>query len=155
MTRELRDVLAEAMRRERYNLISPDWRYCDEAMREPIRERADFLIKMLADAGVTLAMGDQPAEPLKPPYNPVITTIEVAPGASRLVRAVGGARFEIVLVADGTEAVEHSFTMLGVMGFAERIMLRDATVQKEQGLLTKLAGAIITYWYREGGGRPE
>lgn len=147
--REARDVLAEAMRRERYGLITPQWQYADEAMREPIRQRADFLIKQLYDAGyavVSLPEGDAPPEP--PVYNPVISRFE-APGATgvfRMIKAAGGARFSVILDESETkQTVECSFTMSGVALLADRILMRDLSVQKEPQLLTTLAAATEVY----------
>ncbi|TJV03557.1 MAG: hypothetical protein E5Y35_26490, partial [Mesorhizobium sp.] len=58
MSRPVRDIVAECLRRERYGLIRPLWADADDDSREEVRRRADHLIRLLSDYGVDLVQRD-------------------------------------------------------------------------------------------------
>ncbi|TIX57370.1 MAG: hypothetical protein E5V25_27480, partial [Mesorhizobium sp.] len=74
--REIRDVLAECMRRERYGLIRPLWADADDDSREEVRRRADHLIRILADYGLQMVRTGEPA-PAETPTGPTIIANQV------------------------------------------------------------------------------
>src|SRR5206468_3727605 len=108
----------EAMRRERYGLISPLWANLtgiDDAAAEEVRRRADHLIRILADYGVRLDQVGEPT-PIATPTSPTIVANQVfnAPDTMREVR-VEERGFSIVTVKGGEATVEQTFTLNDAM----------------------------------------
>lgn len=145
MTRQVRDILAECMRRERYGLIRPLWADADDDMREEVRRRADHLIRILSDYGVQLVQSGAPA-PAVLPTSPTIVADQVYAqgGTFREVRAEARG-FSIVLVKDGEPTVEQIFTLNEVMLNAGLVLADDPAAKSVKGLGRQLAAACEVY----------
>jgi len=141
--RDIRDVLAEMMRRERVGLMRPfwqEWAGIDPEACEVVRRRADVLIRMLASEGVALVRIDDPS-PAATPTSPDIWRFPVANAGERIVRDAGDA-WQIVLASGGHETVQMSFTLAEAYVLSGRVLVGDRDVLKEQGATTKLAAAL-------------
>ncbi|RVD44892.1 hypothetical protein EN742_00670 [Mesorhizobium sp. M4A.F.Ca.ET.020.02.1.1] len=147
MSREIRDIMAECMRRERYGLIRPLWADMvgDDAAAEEVRRRADHLIRILADYGVELVFrGD-----VTPPAVPTSQTILVnqvfgQPDTLREIRAGEGA-FSILAIKAGVPTAEQSFTLNEVMLNAGLVLADDPAAKTIKGLGRQLAAATEIY----------
>lgn len=108
--REIRDILAECMRRERLGLIRPLWfdwcSFDNEGGPEQWRLRADHLIRILKELGVVVARkGD--VEPSPPPTNRVIYRFKLhGREAERMIRKGSGDDWQIVTVEGGVESAK-------------------------------------------------
>lgn len=140
MTRQARDIVAECLRLERLGAIRPLWEHMGEEAREDYRLRADHLMRSLGRRGVEVILtGErQPAPALA---DPILSRNELAgrPGLNLVVRADGGDAFSVLIEADGQQTVEATFTLPEAVILIDRVLRRDSGVQKERGLLTKLA----------------
>lgn len=143
--RAVRDILAEAMRRERYGLIRPLWPDADEDLREEVRRRADHLIRILADAGVHLVQAGE-LSPVTTPTSPTIVANQVvnAPDTMREIR-VAERGFSIVTVKAGEVAVEQTFTLNEVMLNAGLVLADDPAAKTIKGLGRQLAAVTEIY----------
>lgn len=144
MSRAIRDILAECMRRERYGLIRPLWQDLagvDDAAAEEVRRRADHLIRILSDAGVQLVHAGEPA-PITSPTSPTIVANQVfnAPDTMREVR-VEERGFSIVAVKGGDTTVEQTFTLNEVMLNAGLVLAGDPAAKTVKDLGRQLAAA--------------
>lgn len=145
MTRPVRDIVAECLRRERYGLIRPLWAEADDDGREEVRRRADHLIRIISDYGVDLvSRGD--VEPPAPPTSQTIIANQVvgAPDTMREVRAVNG-KFAIVTVKGGVSTVEQTFTLNEVMLNCGVVLAGDPAAKAIKDLGRQLAGAAEIY----------
>ncbi|TGT72931.1 hypothetical protein EN802_13715 [bacterium M00.F.Ca.ET.159.01.1.1] len=146
MTREIRDVLAECLRRERYGLIRPLWADADDDAREEVRRRADHLTRLLSDYGVELV---RPAdkEPPAPPTSETIIANQVynQPDTMREVIAGADGKFEIVAVKANVGTVEQTFTLNEVMLNAGLVLADDPAAKTIKGLGRQLAAAVEIY----------
>ncbi|TIU02308.1 MAG: hypothetical protein E5W43_00755 [Mesorhizobium sp.] len=145
MSREICDILAECMRRERYGLIRPLWADADDDSREEVRRRADHLMRLLSDYGVDLVRrGD--IEPPQAPTSQTIIANQVCgqPDTMREVRAIDG-KFAIVAVKAGAAAVEQTFTLNEVMLNAGLVLADDPAAKTIKGLGRQLAAAAEIY----------
>lgn len=108
--RDIRDILAEWIRRERLGLIRPLWQDAveiDDAACEHVRRRADFIIRGLASDGVALVRTGEPAN--RTPTSDIIYRYWLADRrAERLIRYSDGA-WEIVILENGAETIEQRF----------------------------------------------
>ncbi|TIL34288.1 hypothetical protein [Mesorhizobium sp.] len=143
--REIRDILAECMRRERYGLIRPLWADMDDETREEVRRRADHLIRILADYGVQMVRTGEPT-PAETPTGPTIVANQVyaQPETVREVRAEAG-KFSIVAIKNGDSVVEQSFTLNDVMLNAGLVLADDPAAKTIKGLGRQLAAATEIY----------
>lgn len=143
--RAIRDILAECMRRERYGLIRPLWADTDDETREEVRRRADHLLRILADYGVTLVPSDEPA-PIATPTSPTIVANQVYSQADtmREVRVDTG-KFSIVTIKVGEATVEQTFTLNEVMLNAGIVLADDPAAKTIKGLGRQLAAATEIY----------
>jgi hypothetical protein len=149
--RDVRDILAEAMRRERYGLIRPLWADADEDLREEVRRRADHLIRILSDAGVQLVQGGEPA-PVTTPTSSTIVANQVfnAPDTMREVR-IAERGFSIVTVKAGETTVEQAFTLNEVMLNAGLVLADDPAAKTIKGLGRQLAAVTEIYRFNAAG----
>jgi hypothetical protein len=143
--REIRDILAECLRRERYGLIRPLWADVDHDAREEVRRRADHLIRILADYGVRFDQVGEPT-PIATPTSTTIIANQVvgAPDTMREVR-VEKRGFSIVAVKAGDTAVEQTFTLNEVMLNAGLVLADDPAAKTIKGLGKQLAAACEVY----------
>ncbi|RWO37295.1 MAG: hypothetical protein EOS11_28840 [Mesorhizobium sp.] len=143
--RSIRDILAECMRRERYGLVRPLWADMDDETQEEVRRRADHLIRILADYGVTLIPSGEPA-PIATPTSPTILANQIyaQPDTMREVCAEAG-KFSIVAVKNGVSVVEQSFTLNEVMLNAGLVLADDPAAKTIKGLGRQLAAATEIY----------
>lgn len=139
--RPIRDRLGELLRRERLGAIRPLWADLPDTTAEQWRLRADHIVRLAAEVGLTFGTDGDPLA-LPPPSNPVIWRSPVAgQNAERLLRVSEGG-WEVVKIADGAETVLHRFTMQDATLKAGRALVADATVAKEPAILTELAAAL-------------
>jgi hypothetical protein len=148
MKREVRDILAECMRRERYGLIRPLWADLagiDDAAAEEVRRRADHLIRILSDAGVQLVQTGEPAA-IATPTSATIVANQVynAPDTMREVR-VDERGFSIVAVKAGQSTVEQTFTLNDAMVNAGLVLAGDPAAKSIKDLGKQLAAATEIY----------
>ncbi|TIN36823.1 MAG: hypothetical protein E5Y10_22095 [Mesorhizobium sp.] len=145
MTRPVRDIVAECIRRERYGLIRPLWADADDDSREEVRRRADHLIRLLADYGVQMLRTGEPA-PAETPTGPAIVANQVyaQPDTMREVRVDVG-KFSIVTVKAGDATAEQSFTLNEVMLNAGLVLADDPAAKTIKGLGRQLAAATEIY----------
>jgi hypothetical protein len=144
--RDIRDILAEAMRRERLGTAArPAWADWWEEAREPVRMRADHLIRLLAEAGVDLVRTGEALPPAPPPKSLVVSRDAiVGRKAERIVRA-DPAGFAITLVQDGAETVEQTFTLQDASLLAGAVLTGSPEAAKRPGLGRLLAAAVEMY----------
>ncbi|ESY89041.1 hypothetical protein X739_00665 [Mesorhizobium sp. LNHC220B00] len=145
MTRPIRDILAEGMRRERLGLVRPLWQDWDEDGREEVRRRADHLLRILSDAGVQLVQTGVPA-PAGTPTGPTIVANQVygAPDTMREVR-IAERGFSIVAVKGGDATVEQTFTLNDAMVNAGLVLAGDPAAKSIKDLGKQLAAAAEIY----------
>ena len=143
--REVRDIVAECMRRERYGLIRPLWADADDDSREEVRRRADHLIRILADYGVRFDQVGEPT-PISTPTSPTIVANQVfnAPDTMREVR-VEERGFSIVSIKAGDTTVEQTFTLNDVMVNAGLVLAGDPAAKTTKDLGKQLAAAVEIY----------
>ena len=140
--REVRDILAEALRRERYGLMRPLWadmqRFADDEC-EQVRRRADHIIRLLERDGVRFVQTEVPERPLL--TSPVIYDYPmVARQARRQIRS-NGEVWEVVIIIDGAEKVEQSFTLAAAHVNAGLVLTGDPSAKSIPGLGSQLAAA--------------
>jgi hypothetical protein len=142
MTRPLRDILAEAMRRERLGFSPPAWADAGEDMKEEWRRRADRLLRIAEQ------IAEGPLPPLKAPADGVIVSTQLPddPGKERAVRRADGA-WEVVLVdrKTGEVSVEQTFTLTDVHLLGGDVQAGRPEVAKRKGLGRLLAAALDIY----------
>lgn len=148
MKREVRDILAECMRRERYGLIRPLWADLagvDDEGAEEVRRRADHLLRILSDAGVQLVQTGLPP-PVSTPTGPTIIANQVfnAPDIMREIRVDAG-KFSIVAVKGGETTVEQTFTLTEAMLNAGLVLAGDPAAKTIKDLGKQLAAAAEIY----------
>lgn len=144
--RDIRDIVAEWIRRERLGLIRPFWhdavRIDDDAC-EQIRRRADFIIRGLASDGVDLVRSGAPAA--RTPTSDIIYRYGIANrNAERLIRYADGA-WEMVIVEDGVETVEQSFGYHQASRNAGLVLIDAPEVRQIAGLGRQLAALTEIY----------
>jgi len=150
MTRPIRDILAECMRRERLGLIRPLWhdalRFAEDEC-ERVRQRADHLTRLLASYGVRLVQdeGETPAPPSLPESPIIYRYWLVGNKAERLIRKGADMQWEIVTVAGGVETIEMSFTIEEALLNGGLVLTDDPRAKKLQGLGRQLAALAEIY----------
>jgi hypothetical protein len=144
--RDIRDILAEWIRRERLGLIRPFWHdavQIDDAACEHIRRRADFIIRGLASDGVDLVRTGEPA--MRTPTSDVIHRYKLADrNAERLIRYAGGV-WEMVHVEDRVETVEQSFSFHQASINAGLVLIDAPEARQIAGLGRQLAALTEIY----------
>jgi hypothetical protein len=141
--RDIRDVLAEMMRRERVGLMRPfwpEWTEIDPEACEIVRRRADHLIRLLASEGVVVVRFDDPL-PGPPPTSPDVWRFPVAGAGDRILRRADDG-WLMVLASGGQETVQMRFTLTEAHILGGRVLVGDRDVLKEHGAMTKLAAAL-------------
>ncbi|MBE1208138.1 hypothetical protein [Aminobacter carboxidus] len=146
--REVRDILAEAMRRERLGLIRPLWedwiRFDNDGGCEQVRLRADHLIRLLSELGITLVQTGEPQSTTRPD-NPVFWRWKInGQNAERIARA-GANGIEVAKLDAGTETVQLTFGLAEAHDLANRGLSGDRDLIKETGVITKLSAALEAY----------
>lgn len=139
-SRPLRDIEAEALRRERLGLMRPLWADMDEETREGWRLRADHFARIRDE----ITKDTQPA----PTLQPTIAVFQTMPnpGQERAVRC-DGHKWSVVIVDRRTKAatVEQSFTLDEADIAAGQILSGDPEIGKRPGLGRFLAAALIVF----------
>lgn len=142
--REIRDILGECIRLERLGIINPMWSDWFEEAREPVRMRADHILRLLADRGVELVQTGEPRQTTRPD-SPVFWRWKIVDrNAERLVR-ISPAGIEVVKVEAGQEALQIAFQMTEAHDLAGRGLAGDRELTKEPGVITKLSAALEAY----------
>lgn len=143
-SRDIRDVLAEALRIERLGFgVKPSWREWaafDPEGCEAVRRRADHLIRLLASEGVVVVRFDDPS-PAAAPTSPDVWRFPVGSNSERIIRKAGEA-WQVVLASGGQETVQMAFTLAEANILGGRVLVGDRDVLKEQGAITQLAAAL-------------
>ncbi|TGP28228.1 hypothetical protein EN875_032235 [Mesorhizobium sp. M2D.F.Ca.ET.232.01.1.1] len=143
MSRPVRDILAECMRRERVGLVRPLWHDFvatnDEAC-EQVRLRADHLTRLLASYGLTIVQTEDARAPETPPDTIYRCALEDGT-AERVIRRAGDG-WEVVKVAGGVETVEQSF-MLDRAAINAGLVLTDAPEAKSISGLGRQLAALV------------
>lgn len=144
--RPIRDILAEVLRRERLGLMRPLWQewqqFADEEC-ELVRQRADHVIRLLDELGVTLVRTGDALPPAPPPQSPVIWRYSLTESETvRLVRKGPGDQWEIVKLAGGEEKVELAFSLASLSVEAGMVLRADPEALKLKGLMTRLAAGL-------------
>ncbi|RUV17865.1 hypothetical protein, partial [Mesorhizobium sp. M1A.F.Ca.IN.022.04.1.1] len=144
MSRPVRDIVGECLRRERYGLIHPLWAQFDEDAREEVRRRADHLIRLLSDYGVDLVQRN--VVPPAPPTSQTIIVNQVVgqPDTMREVRAVDG-KFAIVAVKAGAPTVEQTFSLNEAMLNEGLVLAGDPAAKTIKDLGRQLAATAAIY----------
>lgn len=144
MSRPVRDIVGECLRRERYGLIRPLWDDADDDAREEVRRRADHLIRLLSDYGVDLVQRD--VTPRAPPTSQTISANQIVgqPDTMREVRAIDG-KFAIVAVKAGSETVEQAFTLNEAMLNEALVLAGDPAAKTIKDLGRQLAATAAIY----------
>lgn len=154
--RDIRDILAEWIRRERLGLIRPLWHDAvriDDAACEQTRRRADFIIRGLASDGVDLVRAGEPAT-RTPTSDTIYRYWLVERKAERLIRYAGGA-WEMVLVEDGAETIEQTFGIHQASCNVGLVLTDAPEARQITGLGRQLAALTEIYRaHAHGGGKP-
>ena len=141
--RTTRDILAEAMRRERLGLTRPLWAGLDADSREQTCLRADHLMRLLAHLGVELVQtGD--ANPAEDIADGIIASNQLAgdPETERVIRKDAGDTWSIVTRKADVETIEQTFTLADVMLNADLVLRDDPAAKAIPGLGRRLAAAF-------------
>ena len=139
----IRDVVGEAMRRERLGDVHPQWSHWYEDAREAYRGRADHLIRILARAGVAIVriVDGNPDAPV-PSSSIIYQDKIVGRNAERQLRRGAGDNWEVAKVESGETAVQLTFTLAQAYDLAGRALQGDREVATAPGILTTLAAAL-------------
>lgn len=144
--RPIRDALAEMMRRERLGAARPHWSKAHQDEKEPLRRRADHLIRLLADVGLAVVRIDDPQPDTPPPSSPVVWQFKLfGRNAERIVRKADADLWEIVTVEGGQEKLEQSFTLARAAINAGLVLNGDPQAREIPGLGSQLAAANEIY----------
>lgn len=147
--RPLRDVVGEAMRRERLGLIRPPWADAPEEIREEWRIRADVVIRIMGEAGVTFGGRISEATTSDTIYR--YATLDGK--AERVIRRGEADAWEVVTVKPGQpERVEQSFTMARVHIESGMVLVDDPDARKLEGLGRRFAAALEIHRMHAAGG---
>jgi len=146
--REIRDILADAMRRERLGgLVRPLWQeyvtFNPEAC-EQVRLRADHLIRLLAGDGLTIVRKGEPVADVQ--TSDVVWRYYLAgQQVERIIRRKGD-DWQIILVgADGKETVEQTFALADAHANAGLVLTDDPSARTIAGLGRQLAALAEIY----------
>lgn len=143
--REIRDILAECIRFERLGPIQPLWWNWWEEGREPVRKRADHILRLLADRGVELIRTGESVSATTRHDSPEIWRFKImGRNAERIVRATA-AGIEVVMAEDGKETVQLAFAIGEAHALSGRGLIGDRELMKEPGVVTKLAATLEAY----------
>jgi hypothetical protein len=140
--RPIRDILAEAMRRERLGLIRPlwaDWKAFGDTECEYVRKRADHLMRILAEFGVQLVQTGEPRLIGAP--SPEIYRYWIEGNkAQRVIRQLPDGQWDMLIDEGGSETLEYRFTIAELF-IAGGLVLTGADAQAKAvpGLGRKLA----------------
>jgi hypothetical protein len=145
MSRPVRDILAESMRREALNPgLLPYSRIGDEG-REEWRRRADHLTRLLDTHGLAVVRVSDGVPEQPEPTSPVILCNKLVGKETDRVIRLAGDRWEIATVADGTETVEQSFTLTEAMLNAGLVLSDDPEARTIPALGRRLAAVTEIY----------
>ena len=151
MIRPMRDVLAEAMRRERLGLTRPLWSDNDESTKDEWRRRADHVIRVIKD----LAGAAADADLVTAPTSKILVSNQIVgnPGKERAVVDEDDG-FSIVMIdrKSGEQTVEQSSNMQEAILLCSLVLSGDPEALKKKGLGRCLAGAITKLWMSARGG---
>lgn len=144
MTRPVRDILGEAIRRERLGLIRPLWADCLEDLREAYRRRADFILRLLSSDGVTLDGAGAAGRSAPSEQSPVIWEHPLPGGKQmRMVRMAKGGEWDILTRDNaGKEETEQRFSLADAYRNSGLVLAGDPSAAKIPGLGRMLAAAL-------------
>jgi len=142
--RPIRDILAECIRFERLGPISPLWGNWWEEGREPVRKRADQILRLLAERGVELVRTGEPAAATRHDSPEFWRCKIMGRNAERILRATA-AGIEVVMAEDGKETVQLAFAIGEAHALSGRGLIGDRELMKEPGVVTKLAATLEAY----------
>lgn len=141
MSRPARDILAECIRLERLGIIHPLWADWFEEGREPVRMRADHIIRLLSDRGIELVHTGEPRH-VERPDSPVFWRFKIdGQNAERLVRTAADG-IEIVKIGGDKQSIQLTFPIGEAYDLANRGLCGDRELTKEPGVITKLSAAL-------------
>lgn len=145
--RSLRDIVAEAMRRERLGLMRPLWADLDDVFKQQWLLRADVLIRIASEYGVSFGGAGLDCTPVPEIYRfPVF-----GGGAERVIRR-NGDLWEIVTVTqDKTEVVNQTFALADAWVEAGMVLADDPAAKALSGLGRRLAAALEIHRMHAGG----
>lgn len=156
MTRAVRDILAECMRRERLGAVHLTWerlKAIDDAECEIIRKRADHVIRLLASYGVSLVADGDPTNRAEP-SSEIYRCHMLGKQTDRAIRRGDGADdWQLVTIDGDAEKVVMTLTQAEMLTLGGRVMMGDADVMKVQGLATALAMSGEIYRVHAGSER--
>ncbi|GAA2887909.1 hypothetical protein GGQ99_004762 [Aminobacter niigataensis] len=142
--RPIRDILAECIRLERLGPTFPLWGSWFEEGREPVRKRADHILRLLGDRGVGLVRTGEPAPQARPDSPEYWRCKIIGRNAERILR-VGANGIEVIMTEGGKETVQLVFAVDEAYALAGRGLIGDRDLMKEPGLVTKLSAALEAY----------
>lgn len=138
--RPFRDILAEAMRRERLGLMRPLWGDADEEFRETWRRRADFVIRVLHEIGDGKDAADAATGAVT---SPEVYRHPLADGKSeRLIRRDHNGKWAVIKSTGGTETTEVTFRIQDAWIAAGEVLTDDPNAKSIPGLGRMLAAAV-------------
>jgi hypothetical protein len=142
--RDIRDILAECMRRERLGLIRPLWfdwcAFDNEGGPEEWRRRADHLIRTLKELGVAVVHSGTDAGSAPSSSSRVIYRFKIhGRNAERLIRKAAGDDWQVVSIENGVETVEQTFTIQQAMLNGGLVLIDHPDAKTIPGLGRQLA----------------
>ncbi len=149
MTRAVRDILAECMRRERLGGVLPLWQdwqtFADEDC-EQVRLRADHLIRLLATFGVELVQTGEPRATTRPDSDIIMRCALVGDLATeRVIRREADDLWTLATVKAGQSTDEQSFSLTVAMINAGQVLTDDPAAKSIPGLGRRLAAVAEIY----------
>lgn len=153
--RPIRDVLAECLRREALGTAArPAWSDWWEEGREPVRRRADHLIRLLNESGVELVASGSAMPPAPGPSSLIIWRAKLhGREAERLIRRDAGG-WSIVIVEGDTEIIEQTFQLEAASINAGAVLTDDPAARQIPGLGRQLAAALEIFRVDAAGMEP-
>lgn len=152
MPREVRDLLAESMRRAALNPGLLPFDRIGEDGREEWRRRADHVMRLLEGHGAEIVVSGAPRPAVEPASGAIVSHKIIGQNAERSVRVEADGRISIVTTEGETATVEQTFTLAESALLAGMVLSNDAEAAKRQGLGRLLAAALEAYQRHAVGG---
>ncbi len=144
--RDLRDILGEVIILESLGHHAPRWSTKIDEAKENDCKRADRIIRMLEARGVELRRaGSDITEPPPPEAMEIWRYPLVGGKAARAIRKTKKADWSLILITDGKETVEQSFTVEEANLNGGLVLTGDARAAKIDGLGRQLAALNEIY----------
>jgi hypothetical protein len=150
MTRDPRDLLAEALWREPgIVFMRKPWAMWDKLApdeTERVRMRADHLLRILESLGVRLECAATGEHFAQRPASPVIWRYSLSGAATeRLVRKAPADKWQIVMIDGAQERVEHTFTLAEAHEHAGMVLMGDPSAKAIPNLGKELSASLEIY----------